>query len=894
VSKLLKYPKIILGVITILTLFAAFQIPHLTLDNELANFIPDNHPSRIAWEEMDENFGGQTLLSVGLESQYGSIFTPEYLGYINTLTASFEEIPGVEEVTSLSNTDYIYGNDQGMIVEPLMPEDFQGTSEEILEVKKRILNWSLYEKNLVSSDYKATQIIVRMAGDGSEDFEKVYYGVKEVIQQTESVGLEVYLAGNPAITTQITENMKKDLVFLIPLVLIVLILSLFFAFRRLGGVILPLINVVVSTIWTLGLISVMGVPLSIVGTIIPVLMIAVGSAYGIHVVTHYYHGLEEGRTDHEVLIKDTLKRVGPAVILAGITTMAGFGSLTVSQVVPMRTFGIFTAFGVFSALLVSLTLVPALLLIRKKGLNRPGESISMEKGESPILMGLYHHFIKKRVEVLFLFFVALILGIAGTSRLRIDNALIDYFKDSTDIVRSDKFLNRYFTGTNNFYLLVEGEKKGDLTNPEILKAMDDLALYLEDTEPQVSKVLSFSDLIKRMNQSMNIDAKGRFESQNTLSAETGSESSEDSWGNDSWSDDSWGSESLEDDSWGEDSWDSDFSGEDTWEEVSWEDEDPLPAEEESLSESPKSSTGSLAVLLEGALASAQRQDLSLDELTDLVFKELNYKGADYYEIPYDPAKYPVETREELQDLISQYLLLFSGSLDSWSDDSLEPSMARMAVQLLTSSSKEAQRIKDKALDFAQRNFPPGYTIKPVGMSMIQSALTDLIINAQIMSIIASLILVFLILWIYFRSLTAGIIGILPLSLSILINFGVMGFFGITLDISTAMVASIAIGIGIDYTIHFLNSYKRERHQTSDLERVTLRTIKTTGKAISFNAISVGAGFAVLMLSQFNPLNYLGALIALTMFTSSMGAMTLLPILLNLFKPAFVKPEKEIN
>jgi hypothetical protein len=140
----------------------------------------------------------------------------------------------------------------------------------------------------------------------------------------------------------------------------------------------------------------------------------------------------------------------------------------------------------------------------------------------------------------------------------------------------------------------------------------------------------------------------------------------------------------------------------------------------------------------------------------------------------------------------------------------------------------------------------------------------------------------------FRSLIAGLFGIVPMSFAIIINFAVMGFFGIKLDISTAMVASVAIGIGIDYTIHFMSNYHYERQRSDDIDQVTLNTLRTTGKAIIFNAFAVAAGFSVLIFSNFNPLMYTGMLIALTMFTSSLAAMTLLPVLLNIFTPNFIK------
>jgi predicted RND superfamily exporter protein len=122
----------------------------------------------------------------------------------------------------------------------------------------------------------------------------------------------------------------------------------------------------------------------------------------------------------------------------------------------------------------------------------------------------------------------------------------------------------------------------------------------------------------------------------------------------------------------------------------------------------------------------------------------------------------------------------------------------------------------------------------------------------------------------------------------------MGFAGIKLNLGTSMVAAVSVGVGIDYTIHCLEAYKREFRASggavggaSDagfLRRVFL----SSGKAIIINAVSVGAGFAVLLASSFIMLSDLGLLIALTMFTNALVSLTVLPALLALFKPEFVK------
>ncbi len=296
--------------------------------------------------------------------------------------------------------------------------------------------------------------------------------------------------------------------------------------------------------------------------------------------------------------------------------------------------------------------------------------------------------------------------------------------------------------------------------------------------------------------------------------------------------------------------------------------------------------------LMGAVAEAYGRaevlEMTTREFVDLLFRELNYGGAAYDEIPTDPDKYPVSDMQGLQNLVSQYLLLYSGSLDDFADDSLEPQSARMYVVLEATNSLVAEEVSEGAREYAAAHFPEGYDISIAGFSDMESAVTRLIVNSQLWSLFSALVVVFVIVSLANRSAVAGLYGIVPLSFAILINFGVMGITGIKLNIATAMIASIAIGIGIDYTIHFLTRYRIERAETDDLREVTKRSILTTGKAILYNAFAVGAGFAVLIASNFNPLRYVGVLVALTMLTSSIAALTILPVLLNLFRPRFIE------
>ena len=279
--------------------------------------------------------------------------------------------------------------------------------------------------------------------------------------------------------------------------------------------------------------------------------------------------------------------------------------------------------------------------------------------------------------------------------------------------------------------------------------------------------------------------------------------------------------------------------------------------------------------------------MSADELIKEINKEFNFEGEKYNEIPTDLEKYGVADKNELKNLISQYLLLYSGSLDQFADDSLAPSAARMIVYIKNNETNTTKKIINDVNNFVESNFPKGYTVECSGVAALELDLTSMITGSQIVSLLIALLLVYVIISISFKSFIAGFFGIVPLSIAIAINFGIMGLFGINLDMITALIASIAIGVGVDYTIHFLNTYHQQRLLSDDLDVVSKKTIITSGKAIIINAVSVALGFLVLVFSNFIVLRYIGVLVAIIMITSSLAALTILPILLKVFKPKFI-------
>jgi predicted RND superfamily exporter protein len=291
-------------------------------------------------------------------------------------------------------------------------------------------------------------------------------------------------------------------------------------------------------------------------------------------------------------------------------------------------------------------------------------------------------------------------------------------------------------------------------------------------------------------------------------------------------------------------------------------------------------------------AASQFRGMDANELVWELKRQTNYEGASYYEIPADPKRYGKETAAELTRLIANYLVLLSGNIRGYANDSLEPTAIKATVQLRTLGMEDSEKVFHEIERYVAANFPRDVTVTIGGSTMVERSLNSLVVQSQLVSMLFSLLCVFVIIAVSNKSLIAGCIGITPLSISILINFAVMGFTGIKLNLGTSMVAAVSVGVGIDYTIHCLEAYKREYRIGGETGDFLKRVFFSSGKAIIINAVSVGAGFAVLLASSFIMLGDLGLLIALTMFTNALVSLTVLPALLALFKPKFINEEVE--
>jgi len=246
---------------------------------------------------------------------------------------------------------------------------------------------------------------------------------------------------------------------------------------------------------------------------------------------------------------------------------------------------------------------------------------------------------------------------------------------------------------------------------------------------------------------------------------------------------------------------------------------------------------------------------------------------------------------DTREAVAQYFLLYTmgGDPEDFSRMvDFEYEHALVTARINSLGTQDIAEVVDAAEAHLAANPLPGEVIVG-GFGALFVDLVDAVVSGQIISLALSVGLVFILVGIAFRSVAAGFWAVVPLGIAIPVLFGLMGFMSIELNIVTAMLSSIMIGVGVDYTIHFLWRFRDERRAGHEPPEALYRTMTTTGRGIVFNALSVVTGFAVLLLSNFLPVKFFGFLVVVCISACLVGALVLLPAICIVVRPGFLEP-----
>ena len=717
------------------TLFFGNELKKLQIDADIVKSLPDDDVDARLLKKIGENFGSNNMGVIILETE--NIYQPSVIEHIQLITDTLSEISGISSVSSLTNIINIKGSDYGIEIGKLVDEyELPKTALEFEKLRNNILNNPMYKGSIVSEDETASLIVFNIENEAN-----VNLIAKEVIEKTTALKIpeKLYYIGSPMLVTYISDLMRKDLTTLLPIAFLVIAIILLLSFRSVSGVILPLLIAVVSIVWSLGSMAFLGIKMSMISNNIPIIILAIGSAYTIHVINRVNKvRLEEQHSD---TIKTALVYVFIPLMLAALTTIIGFISFIFGSYLDMIVdFGIFTALGTLFACLLSIFFVPAILSV----LNFKNKTSKAPKDDSFItnyLLQPLHQLIAKKPKTVLLIWLLLIgFSVANLFSIRRSVDIQEYFKRDNPTRLAEQIMVEKFGGTKPIFVYF----KGNMQSPAVLKKMLETSAYMEES-PEVYTSMSIAKLIDEINYN--------FTNSRTF-----------------------------------------------------------PQEIEQIEQ--------LWFLLDG------------NEVL------------------------PRFVNEELTEgiIISKFK-----SPDNKSKIEFAKYMNRFIAE---NSTEECQ-------------------IQITGMPFVDITMDQSLINSQIGSIAIAVFFVIVLVGGILRSLKSGFFAAIPIIATIILLFGFMGLTGISLNIATVLVASVALGIGIDYAIHIISHFKTSFKKNNDVYAAVQESILVSGKAIIINVVSVSAGFLVLVFSDMVPLQYFGLLIALSMISSCLGALTLLPTLLIL-------------
>ncbi|MDD2411297.1 MAG: efflux RND transporter permease subunit [Bacteroidales bacterium] len=494
-NKLLNKPYRYFLIVIPVILFLAFLIPlkDAKINPDLMRYTPQGTESKLNIEKTEDVFGKYDPVIV--------VFKADDIidgGVLEKLSSIHDEISNDEmfsDVISVFTSKHIRSQDGFMLVDPainIIPEN----EEEKEELRAYVKSNTLAYKLLVSENFKYTVMIINPE-EGFSDSE-IIAKVEEIV--TKTWGAKNYdITGMLYLRDVVQEKATRDLMFLMPLALLIMIVFLFISFREKRGVFLPMLVVIFSTGISMGLMPLMGYELSLIAVLIPILMISIANNYGVHIISKYQelNALYPERSMDQI-VKESVNSLSKPILLTGLTTIAGVLGLLVHIMEPAVQMGVVCSIGIAFALYLSLYFLPAILIGMKKG--KPQKSFNGQRN-SPIdkLLKLASSLVLTKSKTIIIVFSSIfVLAAVGTTRLEVTINNEKLMPASHSIRKATEVMNTYFGGTKTISVMFEG----DIKSPEVINDM----VKLEETVkqfPQTGNVNSLASILKIMSKALN-------------------------------------------------------------------------------------------------------------------------------------------------------------------------------------------------------------------------------------------------------------------------------------------------------------------------------------------------------------------------------------------------------
>ncbi len=473
----------------------------LRIDPSFDAILPDDDPARVFYQHAVDLYGDDQSLILAVVMD--DVFTVENLARVKEISEALEDAEGVDRVVSLATANHVSGEGGDIAIEPFL-ENLPETAEEAAKIRERVHGNPVYGRNLVSQDSRVTAFIVFTDDTPEQEFtaRELDWRMRDIVREHADDD-QVLISGTASMRSEISRILRRDMSSMLPGVAVIMAVLAALTFRSIRGVLLPLATILVATLWTFALIAVYDIPLNLVTTILPVLLMTVGFAYSIHVVSEYYEALHHDPEEVEASGGPTawaMKQVGMAVILTVLTTVVGFLSLTLSDFPAVRQFGLIAVFGVIVTAILALTLSPALLSMMKPPRNATREAKAHDEPGvfDRAIEALAQFDIRHRRWILAGAGGIGLMAVWGLTQIVVDTHLITNFDPDHPVRRDFEAVNVHLEGARPFQIVLEADEEDAFLDSDNLRAVAALQKWVEE-QPEVGGTTSFADYVRLLN-----------------------------------------------------------------------------------------------------------------------------------------------------------------------------------------------------------------------------------------------------------------------------------------------------------------------------------------------------------------------------------------------------------
>ena len=493
----MRHPRVVITLVGAVTVCALLFIPRIQLRLDGRSLIPSGLPQFAEGDQAASRFELRDLVLIGVGNEESGVYTPATLQRIARLSDGLARVDGVVagSVVSISTVPRISLVDDKVETGPLFRPEDQLHKETIQQLRRDVGRRGYNTGVLVSADGKGAAIIAKV--EPGADRYRLLEETRSLIASESTGNDSIYLSGSALAQAVLGQATARDLVRLIPAVIVVLGVMLILSFRHPVPALLSLTEIGVSLIWMSGLMGLTGQPVFVTTLVLPVVLICVGVSDDVYALGHYFNetARAEGSTIEETIVAAFSSAARPVATTA-VSTVVGLLSMAAVSLNPLRVFGLFGSAAIIFSTLFTFSLLPALLALTRPRIRWKGDAMVALGGRpaTSALRMLIGRASPRRVAVCALL-VAACAGLA-TTRLRVDDSWIRNLPADSDIVRGDRFFNEKLAGTTALELMVDAKHGGWFNTREGISSLGSLEWVLARV-PHVGAVnCLFNDVVR--------------------------------------------------------------------------------------------------------------------------------------------------------------------------------------------------------------------------------------------------------------------------------------------------------------------------------------------------------------------------------------------------------------